>query len=291
MTKILYGKPIANKITEEIKEKTTDFVKKTGIKPCLAVILAGNNPASRVYVDRKKKACAKAGMDSREFLFPEDCNEEDLLKTIEDLNRDEKIHGILVQLPLPSHISEEKIIEAVNPLKDVDCLHPINTGKLFSENPVVFPCTPYGIYIMLKESGIEVTGKHVVIIGRSKIVGKPMADILLRKEIGATVTVCHSKTKNLEHHTLQADIIIAAIGKPEFIKASMVKEGAAVVDVGINRLPDSNTKSGTRLVGDVAFEEVSKKASAITPVPGGVGPMTIAMLLRNTISAAEKIVS
>lgn len=291
MTNILDGKLIANKITEEIKGKVTDFTKRTGIKPCLAVILAGNNPASRVYVDRKKKACAKTGMDSQEVIFPEDCKEEDLLKTIEELNRDEKIHGILVQLPLPSHISEEKIIEAVNPLKDVDCLHPVNTGKLFSENPVVFPCTPYGIYIMLKESGIEVTGKHAVIIGRSKIVGKPMADILLRKEIGATVTVCHSKTKNLEHHTLQADIIIAAIGKPEFVKASMVKEGAVVVDVGINRLPDSSTKSGTKLVGDVAFEEVSKKASAITPVPGGVGPMTIAMLLRNTICAAEKIVS
>jgi methylenetetrahydrofolate dehydrogenase (NADP+) / methenyltetrahydrofolate cyclohydrolase len=288
MAIIIDGKVIAKEITESISKEVALLKEKTGIIPCLSVILAGNNPASRVYVDRKKKACLKAGMESREYYFPEDCREEEILNIIEKLNEDEKVHGILVQLPLPEHLSQEKIIESVNPLKDVDCLHPVNIGKLFNEKPSYFPCTPHAIYFMLKKIGIEITGKHVVIVGRSKIVGKPMADILLRKNVGATVTVCHSKTVNLAHHTRQADILIVALGKPGFIKADMVKEGVVVIDVGINRIADSTAKSGTKLVGDVAFEEVSKKAYAIAPVPGGVGPVTIAMLLHNTLQSAGR---
>ena len=288
--KIIDGKAIAGKIREEIKEKISKFVGLYGIKPGLAIILAGDNPASRIYVDRKKKACKEADIESFEYLFPGDCKEEELLQTIEKLNKDVNVHSILVQLPLPDHISEENIIEALHPGKDVDCLHPYNTGKIFYDKDHFFPCTPHGIYRMLRDSDIEIERKHVVILGRSKKVGKPMADIFLRKDTGATVTVCHSKTVNLSHYTLQADILIAALGKPEFVKADMIKKGAVVIDVGINRIPHKSKKSGTGIVGDVAFEEVAEKASYITPVPGGVGPMTIAMLLHNTLKSAEKTV-
>lgn len=251
---------------------------KKGISVGLTVIIVGDDPASRVYVNSKKKACEALGITSQEFALPQDTTEEELLSLIEKLNKDDKVNGILVQLPLPKHINEETVINTIDPKKDVDAFHPQNVGKIMIGNYDFLPCTPAGVMELIQESGISVTGKECVVLGRSNIVGKPQAMLLLHQN--GTVTVCHSRTQNLKEVTKRADILVAAIGKPNFVTADMVKEGAVVIDVGINRMPDKT------LCGDVDFEAVSKVASAITPVPGGVGPMTIAMLMKNTVTAA-----
>ena len=253
-------------------------LKSKGVTVGLAVIIVGDDPASRVYVNSKKKACEDLGMISREYALPETTTEEELLSLITKLNADKEINGILVQLPLPGHLNEETVINTIDPKKDVDAFHPHNVGKIMIGNFDLLPCTPAGVMELIKESGIEVSGKECVILGRSNIVGKPQAMLLLHQN--GTVTICHSRTQNLKEVTRRADILVAAIGKPNFVTADMVKEGAVVIDVGINRLPDK------KLCGDVDFEAVSKVASAITPVPGGVGPMTIAMLMKNTVTAA-----
>ena len=263
-----------------MREDAVKLKEKTGIVPGLVVILVGEDQASLVYVGRKAKACAEAGFLSREYKLPADTSEAALLNIINDLNADRVIHGILVQLPLPKHISTDKIIAAIDPLKDVDGFHPYNVGYLVSGNPLFIPCTPRGIMELISRTDIELAGKEAVVVGRSNIVGKPMALLLLAQH--ATVTICHSRTKDLPAVTRRADVLIAAVGKTEMIKANMVKDGAVVIDVGTNRL-----ESG-KLVGDVAFNEVAQKASFITPVPGGVGPMTIAMLMKNTLDAARK---
>jgi methylenetetrahydrofolate dehydrogenase (NADP+)/methenyltetrahydrofolate cyclohydrolase len=254
------------------------------------VVLVGENPASKVYVRNKNRACGKIGIYSEQHDLSVDTTEEDLLKLVERLNGDEKIHGILVQLPLPDHIDEQKVIQSIDPEKDVDGFHPINLGNLMIGAPAFLPCTPYGIQKMLQHAGVETEGARVVVVGRSNIVGKPIANMLLQKQKAAnsTVTVCHSRTRDLPSVTRQADILIAAIGRPEMITADMVNENAVVVDVGINRVEDSTKKRGYRLVGDVKFDEVSQKCRSITPVPGGVGPMTITMLLYNTVQSAKR---
>ncbi len=244
----------------------------------MAVIIVGDDPASRVYVNNKKKACEQIGVYSEEYALPEETTQEELLALIEKLNNDKKINGILVQLPVPKHINEETIINAIKPEKDVDAFHPVNVGKIMVGNFDFVPCTPAGVMELIKESGIEVEGKECVVVGRSNIVGKPQAMLLLHKN--GTVTICHSRTKDLKEKTLQADILVAAVGIPEFITGDMIKPGAVVIDVGINRLENK------KLVGDVHFESAEKVAGAITPVPGGVGPMTIAMLMKNTVKAA-----
>ena len=254
-------------------------MKKEGLHPGLAVIIVGDDPASRVYVNNKKKACEYIGIHSEEYALPATASEEEVLSLISTLNKKEDIHGILCQLPVPDHINEEHIIAAIDPKKDVDAFHPVNVGKIMVGNYDFLPCTPAGVMELIKESGIEVSGKECVVLGRSNIVGKPQAMLLLHDN--GTVTVCHSRTKNLKEVCARADILVVAIGKPKFVTADMVKEGAVVIDVGINRLPDG------KLCGDVDYDEVEKKAAAITPVPGGVGPMTIAMLMRNTLKAAE----
>lgn len=254
-------------------------MKKKGMEPGLAVIIVGDDPASRVYVNNKKKACEYIGIHSEEYALPASASEEEVLSLIRTLNEKEDIHGILCQLPVPEHINEEHIIAAIDPKKDVDAFHPVNVGKIMVGNYDFLPCTPAGVMELIKESGIPVSGKECVVLGRSNIVGKPQAMLLLHAN--GTVTVCHSRTKNLKEVCARADILVVAIGRPKFVTADMVKEGAVVIDVGINRLPD-----GT-LCGDVDFEAVEKKAAAITPVPGGVGPMTIAMLMQNTLRAAE----
>ena len=272
--KIIDGK----RISEEMRLSIAEAVKnrKEGTRaPGLAVIIVGNNPASRIYVNNKKKACEICGFYSVEYALDENATEKELLELIEKLNRDENIDGILCQLPLPSQIDENKVIDAIAPEKDVDGFSPVNTGNLLTGKPCFAPCTPAGVVEMLKTEGIEIAGKHSVIVGRSNIVGKPAALLMLQEN--ATVTICHSRTKNLAKEVSRADIVIAAIGKAGFITADMVKEGAVVVDVGINRL-----ESG-KVTGDVDFEAVSEKASYITPVPGGVGPMTITMLMKNTL--------
>ena len=282
MCEIIDGKLLAKKIRKELKEEV-NTLKKDGINPKLAVIMVGNNPASSVYVRNKSKACEKVGIEFEEFLFDayeNKCLEEKLLETIEKLNNDDSIHGILLQSPLPKHININKAFNSISPKKDVDGFHPVNVGKLSIGEDSFISCTPYGIVKMFEEYNIETEGKNAVILGRSNIVGKPMIQCMLNKN--ATVTVCHSKTKNIEEITRKADIIIAAIGKPKFVKENMVKDGAVIIDVGINRMDDGS------ICGDVDFENVSKKASYITPVPGGVGPMTIAMLLNNVVKAAKK---
>ncbi|NLA39824.1 MAG: bifunctional methylenetetrahydrofolate dehydrogenase/methenyltetrahydrofolate cyclohydrolase FolD [Smithella sp.] len=279
MSIIIDGTKIAQDIRRSVREETLAFTEKTGVVPGLAVVLAGDDPASKVYVGRKAKACAEAGFLSREYKLPADVGEAELLALISDLNSDRQIHGILVQLPLPKHIPTDKIIAAIDPNKDVDGFHPANVGRLVTGSPLFVPCTPRGIMELIARTGISLSGKDAVVIGRSNIVGKPMALLLLAQN--ATVTMCHSKTKDLPAVARRADVLIAAIGKPCMITADMVKEGAVVVDVGVNRL-----ESG-KLAGDVAFDEVAPKTSAITPVPGGVGPMTIAMLMRNTLDAAK----
>ena len=278
MTVIIDGNKIAQEVRHSVRKEALDFKEKTGIVPGLAVILVGEDPASQVYVGRKAKACAEVGFLSREYKLSADTSEAKLLNIISELNADQVIHGILVQLPLPKHIHTDKIIAAIDPQKDVDGFHPYNVGGLVSGNPLFVPCTPRGIMELISRTGIELAGKEAVVVGRSNIVGKPMALLLLAQH--ATVTICHSRTKDLPAVTRRADVLIAAVGKAEMIKANMVKEGAVVIDVGVNRL-----ESG-KLVGDVAFNEVAPKASYITPVPGGVGPMTIAMLMKNTLDAA-----
>ncbi len=284
---LLDGKSIALEIRSEIKTEVTDFVERTGVTPCLAAILVGEDPASQVYVRNKERACEKAGIASQLHRLTADTAEADLLALIDQLNNDSSIHGILVQLPLPSHIAETKILDAVHPLKDVDSFHPENVGLVVQGRPRYLPCTPHGVVQILHRCGVEISGKHAVVVGRSEIVGKPLANMLVQRSsnlggtaANATVTVCHSRTKNLAEITKQADILIAAIGKAKFITADMIKPGAAVIDVGINRTDDG-------LVGDVDFDAALEVAGAITPVPGGVGPLTIAMLLWNTLTAAK----
>ncbi|MCR5218055.1 bifunctional methylenetetrahydrofolate dehydrogenase/methenyltetrahydrofolate cyclohydrolase FolD [Treponema sp.] len=284
---IIDGKAVAAKVKGDVAARVK-ALKEKGINPCLAVILVGENPASVSYVTGKRKALAEAGMLDRSVLLPADVSEDDLLKLIGELNADPLVHGILVQLPLPAHIDEKKVTNAIIPEKDVDGFHPVNVGKLVTGEEGFLPCTPNGITVLLKEAGIETSGKKCVVIGRSNIVGKPMALLMLRKEFNATVTVCHTGTKNISDYTKDADIVIAASGHPGTLTADMIKEGAAVIDVGVNRIPDSSKKSGFRLVGDVEFDSVKEKASFITPVPGGVGPMTIAMLIYNTLQSAER---
>ena len=286
--KLLKGKPVAEYIYQQVTEKLT-FLKSKGVLPKLTVILVGEDPASKVYVSRKEKTCKKLGMDSETIHLPASTPEKDLLELIDKLNRDDQTHGILVQLPLPEHIDEHKVLLTINPDKDVDCFHPRNVGLLVSGKPYVLPCTPAGIVEILKYYDIKTEGRHAVIIGRSNIVGKPMANLLMQKakSANATVTVVHSRTPDLPAFTRQADIVVAAMGRAEFVRAHMIKEKAVVIDVGINRKEADNEK-GYVLVGDVAFDEVWPKVSAITPVPGGVGPMTIAMLMYNTLSVAAR---
>ncbi|MBO6176287.1 MAG: bifunctional methylenetetrahydrofolate dehydrogenase/methenyltetrahydrofolate cyclohydrolase FolD [Treponema sp.] len=283
---IIDGKAVAAKVKRDVAAKVASLNEK-GIRPCLAVVLVGDNPASVSYVTGKRKALAEAGMVDRSVILPAETSEEEVLRLIDELNKDPEVHGILVQLPLPKHIDEKKVTNAILPEKDVDGFHPVNVGKLVTGEDGFLPCTPNGITVLLKEAGIETSGKKCVVIGRSNIVGKPMALLMLRKEFNATVTVCHTGTKNIAEFTKDADIVIAASGHPSTLTADMIKEGAVVIDVGVNRIPDSSKKSGFRLVGDVDFEGIKEKASFITPVPGGVGPMTIAMLIYNTLQAAE----
>ncbi len=283
---IIDGKAIAAQVREEVKEKVT-ALKQKGVTPCLAVILVGENPASVSYVTGKQKALAEVGMADRSMHLPESTTEEELLKIIADLNADSSVHGILVQLPLPKHINEEKVLLAINPEKDVDGFHPVNVGNLVIGKKAFLPCTPHGIIVLLQKMGIETSGKHAVVIGRSNIVGKPVSLLLARKETNCTVTICHTGTKNMAEITRQADIIIAASGHPHTVTKDMVKEGAVVIDVGVNRIPDSTKKNGFRLIGDCDYNDLLDTASFITPVPGGVGPMTIAMLMFNTLEAAE----
>lgn len=285
---IIDGKAVAAEVKADVAEKVRKLNEK-GVEPCLAVVLVGNNPASVSYVTGKRKALLEAGMVDRSIELPESISEGELLSEIDRLNKDPSVHGILVQLPLPKHISEEKITNAIVPEKDVDGFHPVSMGNLLSGKKGFIPCTPHGILVLLEKAGIETNGKRAVVIGRSNIVGKPMAVLLSRKEYNATVTLCHTGTKDIAEITRQSDIIVVASGHPGTLTADMVKEGAAVIDVGVNRIPDSSKKSGFRLVGDADFESVKEKASFITPVPGGVGPMTIAMLIYNTLEAAENL--
>lgn len=277
--KLIDGKAIGQEIRNELKEQVASLTER-GHQPGLAVILVGENPASQTYVKNKEKSSLEAGMKSELIKLSETVSEEELLQEVEKLNQDETIDGILVQLPLPKHIDENKVIRAISPDKDVDGFHPMNVGKMLIGQQTFLPCTPYGIMQLLERSNVEIAGKHAVIIGRSNIVGKPMGQLLLQKD--ATVTYCHSRTKDLKKYTKQADILIVAIGMAKFITGDYIKEGATVIDVGMNR--DENGK----LCGDVDFESAEKTAGAITPVPGGVGPMTITMLLKNTVESAEK---
>ncbi len=285
---LIDGKKISEEIKNEVKQQAQALFNETGIIPGLAFILVGENPASQVYVKMKGKACEELGFYSITLKLPTETTEDELIEKIYNLNSDPKIHGILVQLPLPSHIDEQKILQAIDPIKDVDGFHPVNVGKLVIGLETYPPCTPAGIQELLKRSGINPSGKHVVVLGRSNIVGKPIANILLQKKewANATVTVCHTGTRNISYFTKQADILIVAMGKPEFVKGDMIKPGATVIDVGINRIEDPNSEKGYKIVGDVHFESAYEVAGAITPVPGGVGPMTIAMLMKNTLQAA-----
>lgn len=287
--KILDGKVIAKGMRAELAAAVSDL-KSRGVTPGLGVLLVGDNPASRSYVTAKEKACEEIGIFSSEIRLPATASFDEILRVVRSYNTDPKIHGILVQLPLPDESMEETVIETVDPEKDVDGFHPVSVGKMMLGLPTYLPCTPHGIVQILKRSGIPIAGSHVVIVGRSNIVGRPLANMLSQKsDLGnATVTICHTRTKDIGAFTRQADIVVAAAGRPHTVRADMVREGAVVIDVGVNRVPDATTKTGYRLVGDVDFEEVRQKASAITPVPGGVGPMTITMLLHNTVTAARK---
>lgn len=280
MSRIIDGKLVSGELRASIRASVESFNAKYGITPGLAVILVGDDPASHVYVRNKHKACVDAGMNSIQIEMPADTSEAELLAKIAELNSDDTVHGILVQLPLPKHINEDNVINAISPDKDVDAFHPVNVGKIMTGKYDFLPCTPAGIMSLLDYYKVEIEGKNCVVIGRSNIVGKPMALLLLERN--GTVTVTHSRTKNLASVAAEADILVVAIGKANFVTADFVKEGAVVVDVGINRMPDG------KLAGDVDFASVSPKASLITPVPGGVGPMTITTLLRNTLKAAEK---
>ncbi len=286
---IIDGKKISEEIKMEIKAEV-EKLKQRNIIPKLVAVLVGDNPASQVYVRNKGKMCLEVGMESETMNLPADTTEQKLLELIHQLNNDPKVSGILVQLPLPKQINESAIINAIAPEKDVDCFHPFNVGKLSIGEPVFLPCTPAGVQELLLRSGIDPSGKHTVIVGRSNIVGKPLANMLIQKAKGAnsTVTVVHTGTPDMTYFIKQADIVVAAAGKAQMITGEMLKKGAVVIDVGINRIEDKSTKSGTRLVGDVHFESAKETASAITPVPGGVGPMTIIMLMKNTMKAAMR---
>lgn len=287
--KIIDGKKIASEIQDELKVEVSQL-KEKGITPGLAVILVGEDPASVSYVTGKGKACERAGIYSRTIRLPEESSEEEVLQLVEELNHDNDIHGILVQLPLPKQIDELKVINTITPEKDVDGFHPVSIGKMMIGVDTFFPCTPYGIIKLLERENIETEGKEVVVVGRSNIVGAPVANMLFKKtKMGnATVTVCHTRTKNMKEHTLRADILIAAVGRANVISSDMIKPGAVVIDVGVNRVEDATKKKGFRLVGDVDFEGALEVASKITPVPGGVGPMTITMLLYNTVESARR---
>ena len=289
MAKILDGTATSKEIRAEVAEGVAEVQQKHSVTPGLAAVLMGDDPASAIYVRNKGRACHEVGMFNETFHLPESAPQEKLLELVERLNGDSRFHGILVQLPLPRHIDEAKVLIAVRPEKDVDAIHPVNAGKLAQGNADYLPATPGGIQQLLLRNGYDPGGKHVVICGRSNIVGKPLGILLMQKQAGAnaTVTVCHTGTRDLGELARQADILVAAMGRAKSITADMVRDGAIVVDVGINRVPDSARKSGYRLVGDVDFEPVSEKAEAITPVPGGVGPMTIALLLVNTLTAAR----
>lgn len=276
--KIIDGKEIARKVRSDIKAQV-EKLKEAGLTPGLAVILVGTDPASQVYVGNKEKACKEVGFHSEVYRLPEETSQDELLNLIEKLNHDEKIHGILVQLPLPSHLDEKLVINKISAQKDVDGFHPLSAGALFVGEKSLVPCTPKGCIHLIKETGLDLKGKKAVVVGRSNIVGKPVSILLLNEN--ATVTICHSRTQNLKEELLQADVVVAAVGKPNFITGDMIKEGAVVIDVGINRLENG------KLTGDVDFESAKERAGWITPVPGGVGPMTIAMLLQNTLEAAQ----
>lgn len=278
MAKIISGKEVSAQVKEQVRLEN-EQLKFKGIETGLAVVIVGDDPASRVYVNNKKKACETVGFKSFEYALPEETTQEQLLELVQVLNNDEKVNGILVQLPLPKHIDETSIINAISPNKDVDAFHPINVGKIMVGDYAFLPCTPAGVMELIKSTGMDISGKECVVIGRSNIVGKPMAMLLLHSN--GTVTICHSRTKNLAEVCSKADILVASVGKPNFVTADMVKNGAIVIDVGINRLENG------KLCGDVNFAEVEPKASYITPVPGGVGPMTIAMLMRNTLTASK----
>ena len=280
---LIDGKKVSSDIREKLKTETAEFVQKTNITPGLAVVLVGNDPASAVYVRNKHRACGEIGFYSEVHELPEDTKEEDLLALLDRLNGDPKIHGILVQLPLPKQIDADKVIRRIKPEKDVDAFHPENVGRIMLGNYHFLPCTPAGVMALLDAYGIDPAGKDCVVIGRSNIVGKPQALLLLERN--ATVTVCHSRTADLASHTRRADVVVVAVGKPRFLKVDMVKPEAVVIDVGINRLPDG------KLCGDADFERIAGIASAITPVPGGVGPMTITMLMKNTLAAARESVN
>ena len=288
-TKIIDGKQIASDVRADVAKKVAEL-KEKGVFPCLAVILVGENPASVSYVTGKRKALAEVGMVDKSITLPESTGEAELLKLIDELNKDDSVHGILVQLPLPKHINEDKVIMAICPEKDVDGFHPVSVGNMMIGRPGFLPCTPHGIIVLLEKMGIETSGKHAVVIGRSNIVGKPVSILLARKETNCTVTMCHTGTKNMAEITKQADIVVVASGRPHTLTCEMVKEGAVVIDVGVNRIPDDTKKSGFRLVGDSDFDDLVGKVSYITPVPGGVGPMTIAMLMQNTLESAQKLV-
>ncbi|MGE5699503.1 MAG: bifunctional methylenetetrahydrofolate dehydrogenase/methenyltetrahydrofolate cyclohydrolase FolD [Deltaproteobacteria bacterium] len=277
---LIDGKAIGASVRAEVKERAAELIARTGIRPCLAAVLVGEDPASAVYVRNKGKACIEAGMLSRQINLPATTSEKELLELVGQLNADDAVHGILVQLPLPGQIDESRVIETIAPDKDVDGFHPVNAGRLLIGKPGFVPCTPLGILKLLDYEKIELKGKHAVVVGRSNIVGKPAAILLLSRH--ATVTICHSRTQDLPGVVRSADVVIAAVGKAEMVRGSWIRPGAVVVDVGINRRPDG------RLVGDVAFEEARAVAGKITPVPGGVGPMTIAMLLHNTLEAAVR---
>ena len=284
---IIDGKAIAQEVRSGVAEKVK-ALKEKGVNPCLAVILVGQNPASVSYVTGKRKALAEAGMVDKSCDLPESTTEEDLLALIDKLNKDDSVHGILVQLPLPKHINEDKVIMAIDPSKDVDGFHPVSVGNMVIGRPGFLPCTPHGIIVLLQKMGIETSGKHAVVIGRSNIVGKPVSILLSRKETNCTVTICHTGTKDIGSFTKNADIVVVASGHPHTLTKDMVKDGAVVIDVGVNRIPDATKKSGFRLIGDCDFDDLKEKTSFITPVPGGVGPMTIAMLIYNTLESAER---
>lgn len=286
---LILGKDVSEKIYADLRERIARL-KQNGIVPGLAVILVGDDPASQVYVGMKDKKCVELGINSYQHILPASTTQEELMAKIRELNADDSVSGILVQLPLPRHLDESAVIKAIDPDKDVDCFHPFNLGKMIIGEADLLPATPAGIHQMMVRSGIKIAGKHVVIVGRSNIVGKPLANILMQKDenADATVTVVHSRTANFTELTKMADILIVAIGKPKLITADMVKEGAVIIDVGTNRIDDPTAKNGKRLVGDVDFDSVKNKVSAITPVPGGVGPMTICMLMSNTVTAAER---
>ncbi len=287
--KVIDGKQIAADMRARLKAEVAELARK-GIVPGLGVVLVGDDPASKSYVTAKQKACEEIGIYSDDNRLPADTSQEELISHIDRLNKDKKIHGILTQLPLPGHIDEIAVLLKIDPAKDVDGFHPINVGKMVTGHKAFLPCTPHGVVQLLIKSGVKIEGADIVIVGRSNIVGKPLANILIQKSPmgNATVTICHTRTRNLADHTRRADIIVAAAGHPNTITADMIKDGAVVIDVGVNRVEDSTKKSGYRLVGDVDFENVKEKASLITPVPGGVGPMTITMLLYNTVESAKR---